>query len=111
MNAYFGTAIIIKLYVQEATSPDAVRLVGESAAPYLLMPWQEIEVLTAIRLKAFRKEITGNHGHGNASLVGRLSGRHPFASLEGASLHAAPRLGIGPRPFRAPRCHSRLPDA
>jgi hypothetical protein len=58
MNAYFDTAIIIKLYVQEATSPDAVRLVGDSPAPYLLMPWQDIEVRTAIRLKAFRKEIT-----------------------------------------------------
>jgi predicted nucleic acid-binding protein len=58
MNAYFDTAIIIKLYVQEATSPDAVRLVSDSPAPYLLMPWQDIEVRTAIRLKAFRKEIT-----------------------------------------------------
>jgi hypothetical protein len=29
MNAYFDTAIILKLYVQEATSPDAVRLANE----------------------------------------------------------------------------------
>ncbi len=58
MDAYFGTAIILKLYVQEATSPDALRLANECPAPYLLTPWQEIEALTALRLKAFRKEIT-----------------------------------------------------
>lgn len=57
MNAYFDTAIIIKLYVREANSSDVVRLVSDFPVPYLLMPWQNIEVLTAIRLKAFRKEI------------------------------------------------------
>ena len=58
MDAYFDTAIILKLYVQEASSPDAVRLANESRTPYLLTPWQEIEARTALRLKAFRKEIT-----------------------------------------------------
>lgn len=58
MNAYFDAAIILKLYVQEATSPDAVRLAKECQTPYLLAPWQEIEVRTALRLKAFRQEIT-----------------------------------------------------
>ncbi len=58
MNAYFDTAIILKLYVQEATSPNAVRLVSECARPYLLTPWQEIETRTALRLKGFRGEIT-----------------------------------------------------
>jgi predicted nucleic acid-binding protein len=58
MNAYFDTAIIIKLYVQEATSTDAIRLANECLSPYLLTPWQEIEARTALRLKAFRKEIS-----------------------------------------------------
>ncbi len=57
MDAYFDTAIILKLYVQEATSPEALRLANERPAPYLLTPWQEIEARTALRLKAFRKEI------------------------------------------------------
>lgn len=37
MNAYFDTAIILKLYVQEATSHDAVRLAKgkESLLPQL----------------------------------------------------------------------------
>jgi predicted nucleic acid-binding protein len=58
MNACFDTAIIPKLYVQEATSPDAIRLANECQTPFLLTPWQEIEARTALRLKSFRKEIT-----------------------------------------------------
>ena len=58
MDAYFDSAIIVKLYVQEATSPDAIRLVGSYVAPYVLTQWQELEVKNAIRFKAFRAEIT-----------------------------------------------------
>jgi predicted nucleic acid-binding protein len=58
MDAYFDSAMIVKLYVREATSPDAIRLVGAYVAPYLLTQWQALEVKNAIRLKAFRKEIT-----------------------------------------------------
>ncbi len=57
MDAYFDSAIIVKLYVKEATSPDAIQLVGAYVAPYLLTQWQALEVKNAIRLKAFRKEI------------------------------------------------------
>jgi hypothetical protein len=58
MSSYFDSAVIVKLYVQETTSPDAIRLVGGYAAPYPLTPWQSLEVKNAIRLKAFRAEIT-----------------------------------------------------
>ena len=58
MDAYFDSAIIVKLYVQEATSPDAIRLVGAYTVPYALTQWQALEVKNAIRLKAFRAEIT-----------------------------------------------------
>ena len=58
MDAYFDSAIIVKLYVSEATSPDAIRLVGAYSAPYWLTQWQALEVKNAIRLKAFRREIT-----------------------------------------------------
>jgi len=58
MDAYFDSAIIVKLYVKEATSPDAIRLVAAHVAPYLLTQWQTLEVGNAVRLKAFRKEIT-----------------------------------------------------
>lgn len=47
MDAYFDSAIIVKLYVQEATSPDAIRLVAGHAAPYALTQWQALEVKNA----------------------------------------------------------------
>jgi predicted nucleic acid-binding protein len=58
IDAYFDSAIIVKLYVSESTSPDAIRLVGACQAPYCLTEWQALEVRNAIRLKAFRAEIT-----------------------------------------------------
>ncbi len=36
MDIYFDSAIIVKLYVQEATSLEAIRLAGGHAAPYVL---------------------------------------------------------------------------
>jgi predicted nucleic acid-binding protein len=57
-DAYFDSAIIVKLYVRETTSPEAIRLVGACDAPFWLTHWQALEVRNAIRLKAFRKEIT-----------------------------------------------------
>ena len=58
MDAYFDSAIIVKLYVKEATSPDAIAVVGAYVAPYWLTQWQALEIKNAIRLKAFRQEIT-----------------------------------------------------
>lgn len=63
MDAYFDSAIIVKLYVNEATSPDAIRLVGACVAPYWLTQWQALEVKNAIRLKAFRMEISAAQMH------------------------------------------------
>lgn len=58
MNVYFDSAIIAKLYVQEANSDSAAQLVSADVAPYALTHWQEIEVRNALRLKLFRREIT-----------------------------------------------------
>jgi predicted nucleic acid-binding protein len=58
MEAYFDSGVIVKLNVRETTSPDAIRLVSSYVAPYLLTQWQALEVKNAIRLKAFRREIT-----------------------------------------------------
>ncbi len=60
MDAYFDSALIVKLYVKEATSPDAIQLVCSYPAPYALTQWQALEVKNAIRLKAFRAEITAD---------------------------------------------------
>lgn len=44
MDAYFDSAIIVKLYVQDASSLDAIRLVGVYDATYALTQWQALEV-------------------------------------------------------------------
>ena len=58
MSGYFDSAVIAKLYVQEATSPEAINLVQADDAPYILTHWQELEVRNALRLKVYRGEIT-----------------------------------------------------
>jgi predicted nucleic acid-binding protein len=40
MNVYFDSAIIAKLYVQEANSDAAIRLSSTDIAPYVLTHWQ-----------------------------------------------------------------------
>lgn len=58
MKAYFDSAVLIKLYVAEPNSAEAVRWVQQVKAPLIFTPLQELEVRNAIRLKAARKEIT-----------------------------------------------------
>ena len=55
MDAYFDSAIIVKLYVQEATSTDAVRIVAGCAPPYVLTQWQALEVKNAIRFESLSR--------------------------------------------------------
>jgi hypothetical protein len=43
MNAYFDSAIIAKLYVQESNSADAVQLVATDTTPYVLTHWQDMK--------------------------------------------------------------------
>ena len=97
MDAYFDTAIILKLYVQEATSPAALRLAHEFPAPCLLTPWQEIEVRTALRLKAFRKEITRPLKCTVASLYSGVFQRPDKMSSSKASNE--PSMEVCPRTF------------
>ena len=58
MDAYFDSGIIVKLYVKETNSLNAISLVGRYTAPHCLTHWQALEVKNAIRLKAFRNEIS-----------------------------------------------------
>ena len=58
MDAYFDSGVIVKLYVNEASSAGAIQLVRAYTPPYCLTEWQSLEVRNAIRLKTFRREIT-----------------------------------------------------
>ena len=94
MNAYFDTAIILKLYVQEATSPRCHSPCQRVPDPYLLTPWQEIEARTALRLKAFRKEITAAEMRASLNALDEdiLAGRWKTPEYKMRRLEICPRL-------------------
>ncbi len=58
MNAYIDTAVLVKAFVLEVDSPEAVRLIGEIGEPFAYSHLHELEIPNAIRLKRFRGEIT-----------------------------------------------------
>lgn len=58
IDVYADTSVLAKLYVNEPNSPDAVRLVGRYAPPFPVVPLHLLELRNALRLKAFRGEIT-----------------------------------------------------
>ena len=58
MSAYFDSAIIVKLYVPESNSAEAVRLVRRSSAGVPFSQLHENEVRNAIRLKRRRAELS-----------------------------------------------------
>ena len=106
MDAYFDSAIIVKLYVKEATSPDAIRLVSAYTAPYALTQWQTLEVKNAIRLKAFRAEITAEAIGLNQSRL--RSTRCSWVQLCGGEREQSDAKAPGfPSGFPNPR-HARL---
>lgn len=58
-SAYIDTGLLVKLYTAEINSPQAVAIVSQFPAPLPLTAWQELELRTALRCRAFRGEITG----------------------------------------------------
>ena len=54
---YVDTGVLAKLYTNESNSASAIQLVQVHPAPLPLTEWQELELKTALRLKAFRHEI------------------------------------------------------
>ena len=58
MKAYFDSAIIAKLYVQEVNSDDAISLLKSYPPPTVFTALHESEIKNAIRLKCCRKEIS-----------------------------------------------------
>ena len=55
---YIDASILVKSYVKESDSPEAVALIEAAGLPILFTHLHEIEVPNAIRLKRFRGELT-----------------------------------------------------
>ena len=58
MKGYFDTGLLVKLYILEANSHTAVKLVHDHQTPIIFTHLHETELQNAIRLKCFRGEIT-----------------------------------------------------
>lgn len=58
MDVYIDTGILVKLYVKETTTPQAITLVLNFPTPLPLTHIQELEIRNALRLKQGRGELT-----------------------------------------------------
>lgn len=58
MNTYFDTGILVKTFILETDSAEAVSLVDEAGDPVVHSHFHGIEIPNAIRLKRFRGEIS-----------------------------------------------------
>jgi hypothetical protein len=59
MNAYYDTGVLLPLYVQEVFSEPVTALAESRREPIPFNLLQQLEMDTALRLKAFRGEIAG----------------------------------------------------
>ena len=55
---YVDSGVLVKLYCAEPDSPRAAALVQQHPPPLPVTDWQQLEVRNALRLKAFRSELT-----------------------------------------------------
>jgi predicted nucleic acid-binding protein len=58
MIAYCDTGVIVKSYVFEGNSPEAIAFLDAAGTPLAFSHFHAVEIPNAIRLKRFRKEIT-----------------------------------------------------
>ena len=105
-RCYFDSDVLVKLYVSEEWSAEAVDLVQEAGEPILFTHLHELEVTNALRLKAFREEVTGAElGRALAALsedqaAGRLWRPHvewPTVFLRAVRLSDEYAAGLGGR--------------
>jgi predicted nucleic acid-binding protein len=58
MRVYFDTSVLVQWYVLETGSAAAVALRSRIAPPVPLSPFHRLELNAALRLKAFRRELS-----------------------------------------------------
>lgn len=68
MSAYADASFLVSLYVPDVNSPAAARLMREAAVPLLITPLTEVEVINAIQLRVFRKELSREEAHSSTLL-------------------------------------------
>lgn len=58
MKTYFDTSVLLKSYIPEAGTPEALAIIRAAGAPFPFSHLLELELRTAIRIKHGRGEIT-----------------------------------------------------
>ncbi len=57
MSAYADTSFLASLYTPDANSADAARRMERVSLPVLITPLGELELVNAVQLRLFRKEV------------------------------------------------------
>ena len=57
MSTYADTSFLVSLYTPDANSTRAARHAARAELPFLLTPFGELELINALRLRLFRKEL------------------------------------------------------
>jgi predicted nucleic acid-binding protein len=65
VKPYFDSAVLVKAYCLEATTPQALALLRGVAPPLMFTPLHALEIRNALRLKRHRKELTQSQLRGS----------------------------------------------
>ncbi len=57
MSVYADTSLLASLYLPDANSAEAASRMGQLALPVLITPLGELELVNAVQLRLFRKEV------------------------------------------------------
>lgn len=69
MTAYADTSFLVSLYVLDANSARAAAHMKHSKLPLLIVPFGELELINAISLRLFRKELPASKVRAAHALV------------------------------------------
>jgi len=65
VRAYFDSAVLVKAYCLETTTPQALALIRLAAPPIAFTQLHSLEIRNALRLKRHRKELTASQLRGS----------------------------------------------
>jgi predicted nucleic acid-binding protein len=69
LNAYADTSFLVSLYVLDANSAQAAARMSRATLPVLITAFGELELLNAILLRVFRKELAAHHAKAARALI------------------------------------------
>ncbi|MGA7855399.1 MAG: type II toxin-antitoxin system VapC family toxin [Candidatus Acidiferrales bacterium] len=69
MNPYADTSFLVSLYVLDANSAQAAARMSRATLPVLITTFGELELVNAISLRVFRKELAAHQAKAARSLI------------------------------------------